>query len=83
MTWLSSFAHDLRFASRLLVKERAFALTALVTLAICIGANTAIFSIVRSVVLRPLPIPHAERIVIFHNNYPNAGALRGTTGVPD
>ena len=80
---MAGFIHDIRFAGRLLVKERAFATTALVTLAICIGANTAIFSIVRSVVLRPLPVPHAERIVIFHNNYPNAGALRGSTGVPD
>ena len=33
--------------------------------------------------MKPLPVPHAERIVIFHNNYPNAGAVRGSTGVPD
>ena len=74
---------DVRFAARLLFKDRAFTATALLTLAICIGANTAIFSIVRSVVLKPLPVPGAERIVMFHNNYPNAGAVRGSTGVPD
>lgn len=74
---------DVRFAARLLLEDRAFTATALLTLAICIGANTAIFSIVRSVVLKPLPVPSAERIVMFHNNYPNAGAARGSTGVPD
>jgi predicted permease len=74
---------DLRFAARMLLKDRAFSITALATLAICISANTAILSIVRSVVLKPLPVPHAERIVMFHNNYPRAGADRGSTGVPD
>lgn len=74
---------DIRFAVRLLLKDRSFTVTALLTLAICIGANTAIFSIVRSVVLKPLPVPNADRIVMFHNNYPKAGAGRGSTGVPD
>jgi predicted permease len=74
---------DLRFAARMLRKDRAFSMTALATLAICISANTAILSIVRSVVLKPLPVPHAERIVMFHNNYPRAGADKGSTGVPD
>src|SRR5215472_655454 len=74
---------DLRFAARMLLKDRAFSITALLTLAICISANTAILSIVRSVVLKPLPVPHADRIVMFHNNYPRAGAVKGSTGVPD
>ena len=74
---------DIRFAARLLFKDRSFTITALLTLAISIGANAAIFSIVRSVVLKPLPVPSADRIVMFHNNYPNAGAVRGSTGVPD
>lgn len=74
---------DFKFALRLLAKDRSFTLTALLTLAICIGANTAIFSIVRSVVMKPLPVPTADRIIVFHNNYPNAGAVRGSTGVPD
>ena len=80
---LSSLGQDARFAARVLIKDRSFTITALLTLAICIGANTAIFSIVRSVVLKPLPVPNADRIVWFHNNYPNAGATRGSTGVPD
>jgi predicted permease len=74
---------DARFAARLLLKDRSFTITALLTLAICIGANAAIFSIVRSVVLKPLPVPNAERIVVFHNDYPKAGAVRGSNGVPD
>jgi predicted permease len=81
--FFSNLAQDLKYAARLLGKDRSFTITALLTLAICIAANTAIFSIVRSVVLRPLPVPNAERIVVFHNNYPNAGAVRGSTGVPD
>jgi predicted permease len=81
--WLSTLWQDTRFASRVLLKDRAFTLTALATLAICIGANTAIFSIVRSVVLKPLPVPHADRIVLFHNNYPKAVPGKGSTGAPD
>ena len=80
---LTTLLQDLRFAVRLLLKDRSFTATALLTLAVCIGANAAIFSIVRSVVLKPLPVPNADRIVMFHNNYPNAGAVRGSTGVPD
>lgn len=74
---------DVRFATRLLIKDRNFTVTALLTLAVCIGANAAIFSIVRSVVLKPLPVPGADRIVAFHNNYPNAGTAHGSNGVPD
>ena len=74
---------DLRFAFRLLWKDRTFAATALLTLAITIGANTAIFSIVRSVLLKPLPVPDSERIVFVYNSYPNAGAPRAEAAVPD
>ena len=80
---LTTSWQDVRFAARVLIKDRGFATTAIVTLAICIGANAAILSIVRSVVLKPLPVPYADRIVMFHNNYPKAGAVKGSTGVPD
>ena len=53
---------DLRFAARLLSKDRGFTLTTVATLALCLAANTAIFAIVNSVLLRPLPFPEPERI---------------------
>ena len=74
---------DLRFAARVLWKDRGFAATTLLTLGICIGANAAIFAVVNSVVLRPLPIPDSDRLVVLYNSYPGAGVDRGSTGVPD
>jgi len=73
----------LRHTIRLLLKDRSFTITALLTLALCIGANTAIFSVVRSVLLRPLPVPEADRLVLVYNSYPNAGAERAGAAVPD
>jgi predicted permease len=73
----------LRHTIRLLLKDRSFTITALLTLALCIGANTAIFSVVRSVLLRPLPVPDADRLVLVYNSYPNAGAERAGAAVPD
>ena len=69
---------------RLLWKDKAFTLTAALTLALCIGANTALFSVVHNVLLRPLPVPESERIVLMGNAYPGAGAaIGGSSGVPD
>src|SRR5688500_13182810 len=80
---MERFRQDLRFAVRVLFKDRAFTVTTLLTLALCIGANAAIFAIVHSVLLRPLPSPDAERLVLFYNSYPKAGVVRASTGVPD
>ena len=75
---------DIRVGLRLLWKDKAFTLTAAITLALCIGANTALFSVVHNVLLRPLPIPESERILIMGNSYPGAGADFGqNSGVPD
>ncbi len=74
---------DLRLAFRLLWKARGFTTSAVLTLAICIGANAAVFSIVRSVILRPLPVPDADRVMLVYNSYPNAGADHAGVGVPD
>ncbi len=55
-----------------------FALTALLTLAVCLGANATIFTIVYSVLLRPLPVPEPDRLVLISNRYPKAGAADST-----
>lgn len=80
---MERFAQDLRFAIRLLWKDRGFTITSILTLALCIGANAAIFAIVNSVLLKPLPMPEPERLVLMYNSYPGAGVERGSTGVPD
>jgi predicted permease len=75
---------DFRFGLKLLWKEKAFTITALLTLALCIGANTAIFTVLHAVILSPLPFPEPDRLVALYNIYPGAGFTgRGSNGVPD
>ncbi|HST31277.1 MAG TPA: ABC transporter permease [Chthoniobacterales bacterium] len=65
--------NDLKFAVRQLRKSPAFTVTALATVAICLGANLAIFGVINSILLRPLPFPNADRLVTIYNTYPKAG----------
>jgi putative ABC transport system permease protein len=79
--WWLGFRGDVSYAVRSLVRNKAFALAAIATLALGIGANSAIFSIVNSVLLKPLPYPESERLVMLWGNYPNYG--RTTLSLPD
>jgi predicted permease len=75
---------DLRLGVRMLWKDKSFTVTAALTLALCIGANTALFSVVHHVLLRPLAVPESDRILLTSNSYPRAGADGlGYSGVPD
>jgi putative ABC transport system permease protein len=65
---MESFLHDLRYGLRMLVKSPAFTLAAILSLAIGIGANTALFSVVNSVLWRPLPYPNSEKLVRVGEN---------------
>src|SRR5712675_1138637 len=68
---LTSLPQDLRYGARVLVKSPGFSLIAILTLAVGIGANTAIFSIVNGVLLNPLPFPNANRVVSMFQDKPN------------
>lgn len=72
---------QLRHAARLLRKTPRFTATALVTLAVCLGANLTIFAVVDSILLRPLPFPEAGRLVTVFNTYPKAGVDRDGSSV--
>jgi predicted permease len=62
--------NDLRFAFRMLVKNPGFTAVAVLTLALCVGANLAIFAVVDAILVRPLPFPEAGRLVTVFNSYP-------------
>src|SRR3954451_5599292 len=72
---MKSFAQDLRYALRQLRNSPGFSLVAIVTLALGIGANTAIASAVYDVLLRSLPFAHADRLVLIRETHPKAGTI--------
>ena len=80
---MQELRQDLAYAVRSLRSAPGFALVALLTLALGIGANTAIFSVVRGVLLRPLPFPRAEEVVrVWHSN-PSADMTKSQVSEPD
>ena len=74
---------DFKYALRTLAKSPGFTLVAVLTLALGIGANTAIFSVVEGVLLRPLPFPNAERLVRIYEAQDENGARSGTLNLSD
>ena len=81
---LENLIHDIKLGARSLLRDKGFAATVMLTLAICVAAYTVTFAIVNSVLLRPLPIPNANAIVLMANLYPKAGATdQDVSAVPD
>jgi predicted permease len=74
---------DLQQTIRRLARERGFTTTVVLTLALCIAANVAIFAVVDAVLVRTLPFPYAEQLVTTINSYPNAGVERAGSSLPN
>src|SRR5438046_10119193 len=75
--------NDLKLAFRQFGNSPGFTLIAVLTLALGIGANTAIFSVVEGVLMRPLPFPHPERLVRIYEALDENGARSGTLNLSD
>lgn len=71
----------IRLAYRQLAKTPGFTATAIATLALCLGANLAIFAVVDAILVRPLPFPEPARLVTLYNSYPRAGVDRSEASV--
>ena len=79
ITWVDELIQDIRYGARTLGKNRGYALLAVLTLGLGIGANTAIFSVINGVLLKPLPYEHGDRLVVVRQSAPLSG--QNTLGV--
>jgi ABC-type antimicrobial peptide transport system permease subunit len=73
---MDAFFKDLRYGLRSLMKYPMLAIIAIITLAIGIGANSAIFSVVNALLIKPLPFPELERVVAIWETQPSRGVVR-------
>ncbi len=81
--WLETLLQDLRYGVRVLAKNKGFLMVAILTLALGIGANTAIFSVVNAAILRPLPYPDPSRLVVLWGNVKRVRVERRGASYPD
>src|ERR1700738_3449938 len=77
-TTLDTLARDLRYSLRTLTRNLGFTCVALLTIALGIGANTAMFSVVQGVLLAPLPFPQADRLIFLWQNRPGVPQLEAS-----
>ena len=80
---MSNLLQDVRFGMRMLLKSPSISIVATIALALGIGANTAIFSVVNAVLLRPLPFPDSGSLVSLFETNPARGQLRGSHSYPN
>jgi predicted permease len=80
---LNHLLQDLRYGLRMLIAKPGFTLAAVLTLALGIGANSAIFSVINGLLLRPLPYADSERLVYVYNTYPKMNLEYAGTSIPD
>ena len=80
---METFFKDLRYGVRSLLKQPAFTLVAVITLALGIGGNSAMFSVVNAVLLRPLQYPESDRIVVLEGINPSKGITQSNMSIPD
>lgn len=80
---MTIIGNDLKYGLRMLAKSPGFTMVAVLTLALCLGANLAIFAVVDGVLLRPLPFPEPARLVALYNLYPKLEAGRSGSSLPN
>ncbi|HYY72585.1 MAG TPA: ABC transporter permease, partial [Candidatus Bathyarchaeia archaeon] len=83
VNWIEDLIQDLRYGLRMLRKNPGFTSIAVLTLALGIGSNAAIFSVVDAVLLRPLPYPEPDRLMMVYQDTPQAGVKSGGLSYPN
>jgi MacB-like periplasmic core domain len=83
LPFLETLGQDLRYALRMFAKSPGFSAIAILTMALGIGATTAIFSLVDATLLHPLPFPHPEELVRIEDDLPGAGATDAGVSIPE